>query len=123
MRRMSWLGIVAVLAGCASAGANSIFPEAGDPNAAIANAERQIESAVAAGADSLAAEPLATARQNTATAKTLLNERKQDQAALTARQAAADAIFAREEARRITADRERGEALASLNALPPGGAR
>jgi hypothetical protein len=120
---MSWLGIVAVLAGCASAGANSIFPEAGEPNAAIANAERQIQTAVAAGADSLASEPLATARQNTAQAKTLLADGKGDRAALTARQAVADAVFAREEARRITADRARAEALASLNALPPGGAR
>lgn len=123
MRRMSWLGIVAVLAGCASAGANSIFPEAGNPNAAIANAERQIQAAVEAGADSLAAEPLATARQNTAQAKTLLADNKGDRAALTARQAAADAVYAREEARRMMAERAQAEALESLRELPPGGVR
>ncbi|HSJ65981.1 MAG TPA: hypothetical protein VK922_19010 [Gemmatimonadaceae bacterium] len=123
MRRMSWLGIVAVLAGCASAGANSIFPEAGEPNAAIANAERRIAEAVSAGADSLAAEPLASARQNLADAKANLNERNAARAALEARAAAADATFAREESRRLTAERTRAEALASLNQLPPGGAR
>jgi hypothetical protein len=124
MRRVPWLGLVIVLAGCASAGANSIFPEAGDPNAAIANAERQIAEAVTAGADSLAAQPLADARQNVADAKALLNNRQQEQAALEARAAAADAIFAREEAKRLTAERSRSEALASLQQLPPmGGAR
>lgn len=123
MRRVTWLGVAAVLAGCASAGAGSIFPEAGDPNAAIANAERQIADAVAAGADSLAPQPLAAARQNMEEAKTLLNDRKNEQAALEARAAAADAIFAREESRRLAAERQRAEALASLNALPPGGAR
>jgi hypothetical protein len=120
---MSWLGIVAVLAGCASAGANSIFPESGDPNAAIANAERQIAEAVTAGADSLAAQPIASARQNLADAKSLANDGKGDHAALEARAAVADAIFARAEARRIAAERTRAEALASLNQLPPGGAQ
>ena len=123
MRRVTWLGVAVVLAGCASAGASSIFPEAGDPNAAIANAERQIAEAVAAGADSLAPQPLAAARQNMEEAKTLLNDRKSSQAALEGRAAAADAIFAREESRRIAAERQRAEALASLNELPPGGAR
>jgi hypothetical protein len=120
---MSWLGIVAVLAGCASAGGSSIFPEAGDPNAAIANAERQIAQAEAAGADSLAAEALASARQNVADAKAMLNQGNEEQAALEGRAAAADAVFAREEARRLMAERQRAEALADLNALPPGGAR
>ncbi|HUF29394.1 MAG TPA: hypothetical protein VMM77_01935 [Gemmatimonadaceae bacterium] len=124
MRRAPWLGLVIVLAGCAGAGTSSIFPEAGDPNAAIANAERQIAEAVTAGADSLASQPLAEARQSVAEAKVLLSDRKQEPAALKGRAAAADAIYAREQARRIQAERTRSAALASLNQLPPmGGAQ
>jgi hypothetical protein len=121
MRRVPWLGLVIVLAGCASAGANSIFPEAGDPNAAIANAERLIADAVTAGADSLASQPLAEARQNVAAAKAMLSDNKDEPAALKARAAAADATYAREQARRTTAERTRSEALASLQQLPPMG--
>ncbi|MFN2400715.1 MAG: hypothetical protein ABR543_19080 [Gemmatimonadaceae bacterium] len=123
MRIVRAIGAAMIMAGCASGG-GSIFPEAGEPNAAIANAQRLIAEAQQAGADSLAREALATAQQNVAAAQTELRNNNNDRAALKAREAAADATFAREQARRVLADREQARARGALDALPPnGGAR
>ena len=69
MRNMCVFALALLSAACASAG-GGIFPEAGDGAAAIANAERMITEAERVGADSLAAEALASARQHVAVAKT-----------------------------------------------------
>src|SRR5215204_2458527 len=67
MRNMRVFALALFSAGCASAG--GVFPEAGDGASAIANAERQIAAAQQAGADSLAAEVLNSARQHVAVGK------------------------------------------------------
>ena len=110
----------AAASGCASAGT---FPEAGDAVAAIAGAERLIQDAERAGADSLATEPLAAARRNLATAKGQRDARQSARAALTAREAQADATLAREAAERGRAQRARDAAATAARQLPPGGAR
>ncbi|MGI9077662.1 MAG: hypothetical protein ACR2G6_10080 [Gemmatimonadaceae bacterium] len=124
MRNLYLLGLAAILAsGCASGG-GSIFPEAGDADAAISNAEQQISQAVALGADSLALDAMASARHNLATARSLSTGSGRDRAALAGRQAAADAILAQERAKLVLAERTQAQAKASLDALPPnGGAR
>ena len=100
---------------CASGG--GIFPTAGDPNAAIANAERLIAEAQQAGADSLVPDVMASARQNFAAAQVLMKQRSTDRAALKGREAAADATYARAAALRATAERERAAAQAALAAV------
>jgi hypothetical protein len=100
---------------CASGG--GIFPTAGDPNAAVANAERLIAEAQQAGADSLVPDAMASARQNFAAAQVLMRQRSLDRAALKGREAAADATYARAAALRATAERERAAAQAALNAV------
>jgi hypothetical protein len=112
------VAVAFALTACASAG-GSIFPEAGEPIAAIAAAERLINDAQQAGADSLAAEPLAAARTHLAEARAATGNR----AALKGRQAQAAATFARAEAERKLAERAQVQAQESLRALPPGGAR
>ena len=121
--RLALAALAAALwAGCATGGASSIFPEAGDPDAAIANAEREIASAQQAGADSLAGEIVASARQNLANARQHMQQRgTRPRAALAAQQATADALYARERARRIAAERQQAQAQAALQALPPQG--
>ena len=120
MRNMCVFALALLSAACASAG-GGIFPEAGDGAAAIANAERMIAEAERVGADSLAAEALASARQHVAVAKTQQG-RDDDRAAMHGRQAAADATYARALAARAAAERQQAAAAAALNALPRGGA-
>ena len=125
MRRPWRLALAALAAalwtGCATGGAASIFPEAGDPDAAIANAEREIAAAQQAGADSLAGEIMASARQNLTAARMQLQARDRGRAALSAQQAVADALYARERTRRLAAERQQAQAQAALQALPPQG--
>jgi len=103
---------------CASGG--GIFPTAGDPVAAVSNAERLIAEAQQAGADSLAPDAMSSARQNFATAQVLMRQRSLDRAALKGREAAADATFAKAFAQRAAAERERAAAKAALDAVPGG---
>ncbi|MBC7791590.1 MAG: hypothetical protein H7Z74_16715 [Anaerolineae bacterium] len=122
MRNLYLLGLTAILAsGCASGSGGSIFPEAGDADAAIANAEQQISMATGIGADSLAADAMASARQNLASARSMNTASTRDRSALAGRQAAADAIFAQERAKLVMAERMQAQAKASLDALPPNG--
>ena len=116
----AFLATTLAATGCASAGA---FPESGDAAAAIAGAERLIRDAERAGADSFATEPLAAARRNLATAQGQRDARQLDRAALTAREAQADATLAREAAERAKAQRARDAAATAARQLPPGGAR
>ena len=116
------LAVALVAGGCASAG-GGIFPEAGEPVAALSRAEALIQDAERAGADSLAAEAMAAARRNVTEAQVAQRGRDGNRAALFAREAQADAIYAKAAAERARADRARTDADAALKALPPGGAR
>jgi len=120
MRSMRMFALALVFAGCASAG-GGIFPEAGDAGAAISNADRLITDAQQAGADSLVAEAMTSARQHLAEARTQQQNRDDDRAAMHARMAAADATYARAAVNRALADRRRAAAQTALNALPRGG--
>jgi hypothetical protein len=73
------------------------------------------------GADSLASAEMASARRYLESARADAQSRNDGRAAVRARQAAADAIYARAVARRTTAERQRAAAEASLKALPQGG--
>lgn len=106
------------LGACATGG--GIFPTAGDPTAAVANAERLIAEAQQAGADSLAPDVMSSARQNFAAAQELMRRRSMDRAALKGREAAADATYAKASAQRAAAERERAAAKVALDAVSGG---
>jgi hypothetical protein len=120
MRNMRMFALVLVFSGCASAG-GGIFPEAGDAGAAITNADRLIGEAQQVGADSLASEAIASARQHLAEARAQQQNRDEERAAMHARMAAADATYARAAANRAVADRRKAAAQTALNSLPHGG--
>jgi hypothetical protein len=111
--------VTAVLSACASAG-GGLFPEAGDPGAAIPNAERLITEAQTAGAEQYAAEALTSARANLDAARAEQAGHHNDRAALKARMAVADAEFAKASAERAKAEKMRADAQAALAALPGG---
>jgi hypothetical protein len=113
------LAAILVLAGCATAGG---VPAVGDADEELRTAQRMIESAQEAGADSLAILSMSEARAALAEAN---DKRGSDKnwAALKAKEATASAAYARAVAGRLKAERSRGDAKAALDALPPGGAR
>lgn len=113
------LAAILVLAGCASAGG---IPAVGDADEEIRTAQRMIESAQEAGADSLAILSMSEARAALADAQDKQTSNK-SLSALRAKEAAASAAYARAVAGRLKAERSRGDAKAALDALPPGGAR
>lgn len=111
------LACVAIaVAACAS----TRIPPSGDPLVAISTAERAIEDAQAAGADSLASSTLTEARTGLAAAKAAA-EKDRNRATLIARKAAADAAYANALAQRLIADRARAAAQAELQRVPPPG--
>ena len=116
---MTILRLVAV-AVIAAACASTRIPPTGDPMVAISTAERAIEDAQAAGADSLSSSTLTEARTGVASAKAALNKDR-NRAALLARKAAADAAYANAIAQRLIADRARAAAQAELQRVPPPG--
>ena len=114
------MGCAGLLVGCASGGRK--WPEISDASALIAEARSEIDEAERAGADTLAPEALASARQ----ALTDAENRAQGsahRAAVDARRAAADANFAEAQAERLKAERERTRAEGALATLPGGGPR
>lgn len=123
---LHWSAAATVLlaAACASGGR---FPadlgsSRSDAEIAIGDAERQIAAAANAGGDSLSVEIMTSARAHLAAAREA--EGKSDRlAVLRARQAAADAVYAKALAERVLAERARAQARASVEALGPGGAR
>jgi hypothetical protein len=120
-RRRVWMAagvmsLTGLLGGCATLGGP--IPSSGDPSVAVADAQRAIETARQAGADSLAAGELASARQYRAAAQEDLRKRDAGRSALNARQARADADYARALARRVAAERARSDAQAALGRLP-----
>jgi Domain of unknown function (DUF4398) len=84
-----------------------------------------IAEAVSAGADSLAPEPLKMARQHLAAATSEEQAKHADRSVLLAREAIADASYARAEAERVSADHARAAAAAAVDQLTstPAGAR
>ena len=97
------------------------YPElAGSAASEIARAETAIAAAVRAGADSLAREPLASARQNLDRARTELQANQNSRALVAAQMADADARYAATQARLRAAQREREKADAEMKAIPPG---
>ena len=113
-----WAGVLAA-GGCAR---GSAYPSTMAPGPEIERAARMVTEAQTAGADSLAADALATAR------KTLEEARQQqrgsaNRAAIVARRAATEAAYARALAERELAQRARTEAMRAMDGLPPGGAR
>jgi hypothetical protein len=123
MRILQTIGITALVAGCATAGAAGPFPASGDPYNAITVAEREIADAQRMGADSLATAELASARQHLTAAQAQLGRQDFNRASVHAQQAEAQARAARAVAERVAAERERDRAREALAALPPGGAR
>ena len=120
LSRLLGTAVLAGALGCASAGG---IPESGEPGAAISSAEALILEAQRAGADSLAAEPIAAARTHLAAAKAARDAHDTNRAALTAREAQADATYAKAAADRARAERARSDAEAAMKQLPPGGTR
>jgi hypothetical protein len=111
---------LAVVAIVATACASTRIPPSGDPMVAISSAERAIEEAQAAGADSLASSNLAEARTGLEAARAAASKDR-NRAALLARKAAADAAYAGAIAGRVIADRARTAAQADLQRVPPPG--
>jgi hypothetical protein len=106
-----------ILGGCASSGrAFPTRPNEAPP--AIQRATILIQDAVASGADSLAPEPLASARQHLAEAQAEYHGKYPDRAPVTAHQAAADAVYAKALAQCVLAERTLRTEEAALAALP-----
>jgi hypothetical protein len=76
---------------------------------------------VVAGADSSAADVMQVARQHLAVAQNEQDAKKTELAAIHARQAAADANYAKAAALRVKADQARASEAAQLQALPAQG--
>jgi hypothetical protein len=107
----------AMLAACASSG--SAFPAPiGNPATVVAHANAMIEEASVAGADTLARDVMASARQHVADAQIELRDKHTARASLRAREAVADATYAKAVADRIMAERSRSAEEALLQQLP-----
>jgi hypothetical protein len=107
----------AVLAACASSGA--AFPAPiGNPANVVAHANVMIDEASVAGADTLARDVMAAARQHVADAQIELRDKHTARASLRAREAVADATYAKALANRIMAERSRSAEEALLQQLP-----
>jgi hypothetical protein len=107
------LGLGLLLAACATGG--RAFPASTEPSPhAVGRAMAAIADAVAAGADSLAPEPLKIARQHLAAASTEEQAKHSDRAGLLAREAIAEATVAHAQADQITAERARAAAAQQL---------
>lgn len=110
------LGGGALVSACAGTGG---FPKTQDAGPSIAAAERAIADAQSAGADTLAAGVMQDARMHLGAAKEQLSLREPGHAELHAREATADARYARGVALQLTAERNRTAAQSALSALPP----
>ncbi len=121
MRNVQAVALLLVLAACASTGGP--LPYSGEAGTTYIDAQRRIEDAKAAGADSLASDAMVSARAHLQLAQTAMTNKDDNRTALNARLAAADATYARAQAERVKAERVRDRAAAALAALPPGGAQ
>ncbi|NUQ21415.1 MAG: DUF4398 domain-containing protein [Gemmatimonadaceae bacterium] len=106
----------ALSSACAGTGG---FPKTQDAGPAVSAAERAVADAQSAGADTLAAGVMKDARMHLDAARGQMNLRKPAEAELHAREATADARYARSVALQLTAERSRSDAQTALSALPP----
>jgi hypothetical protein len=122
IRRLAAGNALALLSGllgaCASAGGGAFPTPIGDPGNVVAHANTLIEEASVAGADTLAREVMASARQHVADAQIELRDKHTARASLRAREAIADATYAKALADRIMAERSRSAEEALLQQLP-----
>jgi hypothetical protein len=117
MRYLALLAAVSLVSACASTGH---MPDTGDASTEIRVASERIALAEEAGAGTLVPTILATAKEKLASAQQLQSNKKTTkQAALVAREAAAAAYLARNEAARITAENRLKAAQQDLAALNP----
>lgn len=114
MRLIGVVTTLVLLGACATSGPPSNL---GDPDEEMRAAQRMIQSAEEAGADSLAILSMSEARNALRAAQE--KDASRSWAVLKAREAAASAAYARAVAGRLTAERARNDAAAALNALPP----
>jgi len=124
-RPLRWLpvgGLAVVATGllgaCASAGGAAFPTPMGDPANVVAHANVMIEEASVAGADTLARDVMASARQHVADSQIELRDKHTARASLRAREAVADATYAKALADRIMAERSRSAEEALLQQLP-----
>jgi hypothetical protein len=116
-RLVAVLLVTAVGAGCATGGG---YPSAvGDARTNMTRAQELIDDAAKAGADSLAPDAMKSARAHFAEADAADKSKAKDHAAMAARQAAADATYARAVAQRVIAERTRAAEQAQLQSLAP----
>jgi hypothetical protein len=119
MRILRLAAVAMIVAACAS----TRIPSTGDHLVEISRADRAIQDAQNAGADSLASSTLTEARTALAAARAAADNDR-NRAALHARKAAADAAYAQALAQRMIAERARNAAQSELQQVPPpGGAR
>ena len=116
MRYLGMLAVVSLVAACASTGH---LPDTGDASTEIRVATERIALAEEAGAATLVPTLLATAKERLANAQTLQTNKDTKRAALMAREAAAAAYLARNEAGRITAENRLKAAQQDLAAVNP----
>ena len=114
MRLIGVVTTLVLLSACATSGPPSNL---GDLDEEVRAAQRMIQSAEEAGADSLAILSMSEARNALRAAQA--NDASKSWAVLKAREASASAAHARAVAGRLTAERARNDAAAALNALPP----
>jgi hypothetical protein len=117
MRTLGALVVVLVATGCASVQ----YPAVAEATVDISVAAQAVDSAKAAGADSLAAEVLQSAQANLVIARDSERQGKRDRAAFKARLAQDDAVYARALAERVAAERRRAQEQTALGAARPGG--
>jgi hypothetical protein len=111
------LAALLVMGACAT-GRQTFPTHPSDAPAAIQRATALIADAAAAGADSLAAEPMNAARQHLANAQAERQGPHRDRAPMSARQAAADAVYAKALAQCVTAERTLAAEEKALAAVP-----
>ena len=109
--------LAAATIGCATS--SHAFPSTpGDPRTSIGRATSAIDAAASAGGDTLAADAMRAARQHLADAQIELRDKHSDRAGLRARQAVADALYAKAQAERVMAERARDIEQTQLEQIP-----
>jgi hypothetical protein len=111
--------VMAAATTIACATSSHSFPSTpGDLRTVIGRATTAIDAAASAGADTLAAEAMRAARQHLADAQIELRDKHHERAGLRARQATADALYAKAQAERVMAERARDAEQTQLERIP-----
>jgi hypothetical protein len=107
-----------VILGACATGSRAFPTHPSEAPPAIQRATVRIADAVAAGADSLAPEPLTSAKQHLAEAQSERQGKHPDRAPVSARLAEADAVYAKALAQCMSAERSLASEQAALAAMP-----